>query len=292
MTKAEFIKFCEHPDQLDGSSAEGLKEIIKSHPYFQPAHALFCLSSGISGDISFQEALGHAALRTQNRKRLFLLFQNDITVHSKTEEKINEPVVIENARIEESISSQSAVKLEYESNSDVSFSPAPSEDELLKELISYPEIPISDELPPERHLPKAEETGEKLSGEYITAPDSVKPRSFSDWIRALQSKNEEREGVASRALAESTEELVDRFIKTEPRISAPSKADFFSPASMAKKSVTDDEEIVSETLAKIYERQGNLQKARRIYQKLILVNPDKSSYFAALIEKLDNPAQL
>ena len=83
--------------------------------------------------------------------------------------------------------------------------------------------------------------------------------------------------------------LVDRFIQTDPRISKPSKAEFFSPIQMAKKSVEDNDMIVSETLAKVYIDQGNTEKAIHIFRKLSLLYPDKSTYFAALILKLEKP---
>lgn len=48
----------------------------------------------------------------------------------------------------------------------------------------------------------------------------------------------------------------------------------------------DFEEIVSETLAKLYLKQGHKEKGIRMYEKLILKFPEKSVYFASEIEKL------
>jgi hypothetical protein len=55
---------------------------------------------------------------------------------------------------------------------------------------------------------------------------------------------------------------------------------------MAKKSIEDHNEIVSETLARVYADQGNVQKAIQVYEKLSLLYPEKNTYFAALVEKL------
>ncbi len=46
-------------------------------------------------------------------------------------------------------------------------------------------------------------------------------------------------------------------------------------------------DFCTETLAEIYAEQGYLDEAKQIYSKLSLRNPEKSVYFAALIEKLD-----
>lgn len=45
-------------------------------------------------------------------------------------------------------------------------------------------------------------------------------------------------------------------------------------------------DLVSETLAQIFVKQGNFQKAIEIYTKLTLKYPEKRDYFAALIKKL------
>ncbi|MCZ2459005.1 MAG: hypothetical protein LC128_05200 [Chitinophagales bacterium] len=50
----------------------------------------------------------------------------------------------------------------------------------------------------------------------------------------------------------------------------------------------EDRNVVTEAMAEVWEKQGNTEKAMEIYNKLGLLNPAKSSYFAAKIEKLKN----
>ena len=49
----------------------------------------------------------------------------------------------------------------------------------------------------------------------------------------------------------------------------------------------DDLGFYTETLAQIYAEQGYFEQAKRIYSKLILAYPEKSAYFATLIQKLN-----
>jgi tetratricopeptide (TPR) repeat protein len=51
--------------------------------------------------------------------------------------------------------------------------------------------------------------------------------------------------------------------------------------------VTDDLGFYTETLAQIYAEQGYFEQAKRIYSKLILAYPEKSAYFATLIQKMN-----
>jgi len=48
----------------------------------------------------------------------------------------------------------------------------------------------------------------------------------------------------------------------------------------------DSEEVYTETMAEVWCRQGNKEKAIEIYNKLSLINPSKRAYFAAKIDSL------
>ena len=49
-----------------------------------------------------------------------------------------------------------------------------------------------------------------------------------------------------------------------------------------------EEDVITEAMAEVYEQQGKSRKAIDIYQKLSLLNPAKSAYFAAKIDLLNN----
>ena len=126
--------------------------------------------------------------------------------------------------------------------------------------------------------------------------DPVQPASYSPERLTQQ----ELLSIVKKRLAEITAEknpdylpdvtkkaLIDKFILEEPRMSKP-KTSFFSPTDSAIRSNFDDEEIVSETLAQLYAKQGNIQKAIHIYEKLSLLNQEKSRYFASQIKNLNS----
>ena len=56
---------------------------------------------------------------------------------------------------------------------------------------------------------------------------------------------------------------------------------------IATESVQFKNDMMTETLAKIYYKQGKLDKALEIYNTLLIKNPEKSAYFASLIEKIE-----
>ncbi len=84
---------------------------------------------------------------------------------------------------------------------------------------------------------------------------------------------------------EVKEDLIGKFLQTEPRI-VPKEGDFADAVAIAEKSNILYLDLVTETLADVYLKQGSKTKAIKIFEKLSLTIPEKSSYFAARIEEL------
>ena len=95
------------------------------------------------------------------------------------------------------------------------------------------------------------------------------PKSFNEWLNAGSGQNDSDQ-------------------KTEFLTFEKPKVPFFSPVKKAKESLELENLPVSETLAKVFESQGNYAMAKKTYEQLILIFPEKKSFFANRIQKLNN----
>ena len=132
-------------------------------------------------------------------------------------------------------------------------------------------------------------TSEDLNREVALLEE--KKKTLDELMAIIENKISELEKAKKAPKKEekklSKAEIIDKFIAENPSISRP-KQEFFNPISAAQESVIDQENIVSETLATIYENQGYFEKAISIYEKLKLKYPEKSIIFAGRINALKN----
>jgi hypothetical protein len=81
------------------------------------------------------------------------------------------------------------------------------------------------------------------------------------------------------------DDLIDKFLREQPKIQFTLPDHEMEEEEMPAES-ENEPDLVSEILAELYRKQGNPEKAIRTYEKLCLKIPEKSSYFAAQIEKI------
>jgi hypothetical protein len=306
MKAADFSKYIADPSVMGPEAVGELSKLVGQFPYFQPAHILLTLAARKWDAALYQECLKRTAIVVTNRGRLFELLSamdetpvisgesapapevnvaapspaqrnevvNDLVLLKAAEQKADEPVVSAEAKSE----TPGIEKLEEEISRQVvtSF--------VEKEVLKTPEA------------------------QKPTKPAPVdKPASFGDWLAYMKKNNgqswEQLEEEVKKDRQDKEEPakppapdrrkrnqaIIDSIIEKNPgQIRAKEEARFFTPESRAKESLLENEHLVTETLARIYALQGNTGKAIRAYQILSLKNPQKSAYFAGLIENLKN----
>jgi len=285
MNKENFTSYLERPDILNKSSIDELAYLINEFPYCQSAHILLTLNYFKENNISFDSSLKTTAIYSGNRRVLKMhldrlssdnkrvIFHDEGVVEKgKVEPKIKDEVIP--GEKEENIS-ENTLNTEHSIKETV-VKKEKKEDTFVDQKARTPKADVD--------LSMEEEPHDIIKSKTLAELKKIVEKR----IREIEREKKEKAGEIpprEQPIARNND-LIDTFIKNQPHISR-DKVNFYDAREVAASSIVDQDNIVSETLANIYIDQGYIEKAKNIYQKLSLKFPEKSSYFAALIEKAE-----
>lgn len=272
MNRFDFSNILRHPQGVNEQQTAELKQLLEEYPYFQSARAIYLKGLKNQDSYSYNQELKRTAAHTTDRSILFDYITSDTfnqnfisEVQQKLQEEINNIDVVDEEEIPTFIAETSTYDAQV----------------LNPDLFEVKEE--SDE------IATAEENlaiGKPL--EF----DKTETHSFQEWLKLSSLKpierkeaEEEKNTVETQVKKPSKFDLIDKFIAENPKIK-PSKKQV-SLKNLSKENSFNSDELMTETLAKVYLEQKNYKKAKQAYRILSLKYPEKSGFFADRISEVE-----
>ena len=271
MDSKQLIGYMTRPERLKGDAVRDVEQLVADYPYFAIGQTLLAIAYQNNDDERYDSQLKHTAALMPNRDKLRLF---TLIARHRWESEPEVPALPDEFTPEEEatpsdnvFSNIESIETKEEQNTGI----------IREKVFIIPEINLSG-------------SHEELSAEMALLEEKRKSLDelkaiIANRLKEIEAEKQKKETEQPKPKKLSRKELIDKFILENPSISRP-KAEFYNPISVAQNSIIDQENIVSETLGKIYEKQGYIEKAISIYEKLCLKYPEKSRYFAAQIERL------
>lgn len=274
------------------SKKEELNELLERFPQVASLHIYRAKLEQLENGLDYQDYLKLAAVYAPNRQALYnySIKPRLEKALEKQESETEDDVVVETSNPTNEKPVQAALSDEEIKAKKL------LEKEILTHAISSSILQESDAA----ELVSESEINTSSEDIIVEEETNVKPEptdhsmSVLQWLGSAQTSREE-----PSAPAKKKQDLIADFIKLgdekiqttkepqETRVTIHrQQTEFFSPENIAKMSLAENEDFVTETLAKIYAKQGNNKKAISAYEKLSLKFPEKSNYFARLIQEL------
>lgn len=283
MTQERFIDFLGNPDNLSSITYEELKTLALAYPYAHNLRYLLAIKSQQDHHTEAPRNLSAAAAHSLDRTRLFALIAPPQLTPQRLKEEVLELKPIETIRRElEALSpvfkTETPEKQTVAAQSTPQANPTPAPPEPLpSSLAPLPAVPLS--APPTQPF-----------SDWICA-FSPPTLQASDITRPVNSASPtaphflEKTNLAPSAQATPQPSAHDDENDPPPPLSSPPSARSIAQE-LAERSVTENKDVISETLARLLAKQGYREKAITMYERLCLAFPEKSSFFAAEIDKL------
>ena len=270
MNRGELLEIVRNRGNAPAEEIGSLDEIIQAYPWFHSAHSIILNTLFKSQSLNFETRLKSSALYVTDREVLYHLLNR----RNRGSVKTVDTATVENETSQESVTGHEPVsgRSRGELQEEINRRLAEIEQSKENDNILFIEDEITEAVEP------VEVADEGPLPEFDT---SLLEMDYQGYNLTLQGD----ENSSSTAKRRETE-LVDRFLVTNPRITPVKETIEGESENMAEKAPDRSEELISETLARIYVNQKYYTRAIQVYEKLCLKYPEKSSYFATQIEKI------
>lgn len=309
MNRNEFLNLMGKKAPIDKAILSEVTELVDMFPYFQSAHLLLLKGLKDSEDLKFEKQLKSSALHIADREVLYYLLKNEFRTEAASDVINTESETDTISALEdEPDKAQTVIEM---ANSDSLISEIEKEESKADEDEHGEVIPIHDILQPDNQekddsasvilVMEGEEEGDEEKVVFMdpgfSLPEGndlleIDISSDSEQLQSIKYEPDQQnvEGVTAdefkNVRKQKQFELIDKFILANPRIEPVREKTATPVEDLSKPHVEEKGQFITETLAKIYVNQGYYSKAIEIYEKLSLKFPEKSSYFAARIEKI------
>ncbi len=251
----QLVKSLLQKESIEQCSLGELQQFAERHPYFGAAQLLLTKKLQTENTGQYSEQL----------QKTLLYFHNPLWVEQLLNEtgsaRINQPEVVM-----EVINAPAPVETIIE----------PELIKTIEAIVENPALTMEASDSTRADASKSEflfdpfHTVDYFASQGIKFKEEEKPKdkfglqlkSFTEWLRSM--KKLPATEVAAVATDTKLEEKVEQ---------------------LAENSL-QEREVLTEAMAEVWEKQGNAEKAVAIYAKLSLLEPSKSTYFAAKIEEL------
>ena len=283
MQKEKFQQYLYNQESLERADISELKEVLKEYPWFSSASIFLLVCSRLQSAPDFNQLLKKHSFNITDRKLLSKLLHSgfdhsgptDDLQEDKNESQelhsrisgIFDTVEMDNSAIENHYDAQTPSVLIDDSLLDFSYSAKKTDSAIIEKNVF--EVFVSDD---SLNI-NAEDDEDK--------PDKISGKNFDHWIEKLGSGSEIEKSPYKK------HQIIESFIHSDPGVIRADKVSAIQ-GDVSKDSAEENEGFITDTLAKIYVKQGLYNKAIYAYEKLCLKYPEKSIYFATQIEEIRN----
>ncbi|MDC0463220.1 hypothetical protein OAN36_03460 [Flavobacteriaceae bacterium] len=260
MNISDFTYLLNNPTNLDKTQIGEMSAIVEDFPYFQSARAIQLKGLKDSGSFKYNQELKITAAHTTDRSILFEFITSDIFLQNDI-----------STQIKQNLNQIKSIEIDD-----------------FQEISNKNDKERKDKLPHSQILTKNET--QSISKLGLGSPlefNKNERHSFSEWL-SLTKKNPINRSGSTNTPKESSRNkkfaIIDAFIANKPKLSLVDKDSKL--INIAEDQIIEDDNLMTETLARIYVEQKNYDKAIQSYQILSLKYPEKSSLFADQIESI------